>query len=953
MSTLLLTALLAGAAWPRQSSGDEAVRAEIEFARGLATRWQFVDLASRVLDDVAARGLEGELQVQVELARCQVLSEGARFESDPAKRQTLYQQALDGYRGFIERFGGSEQSDEAKRAYVNLGATYATVMIDVLAQSTSDDAERLREELTPRLTEVVGYTSEQIAALQSVPVDELPPADQRQLSRLQLSRGQLLLALARVSEDPEYFLSEAEATIEDLVFQGGIATGESLIGYLVLGDVYTVRGDHADAAEMYAFVVDSTIPSDPTEWSEKKAELELAPADVDSLWYYVELATQKTIEAFAAADDRERSLFYALHFVNTWASEGLALRPYGYLSMLAVAGALLDAGGYVGGSLVEGNLAWFESPEAAKEAGYSARDTRSALELALTLAGRVNEDNPKSALQVRAQRLISDAVGQPGVRVSADVLYEAALGDFNSQQYEAALDSLRRVQRGLEDDAQKQALLPKVLHHVGRSLYSLDRHLEAAFAFREGVTTWRGDEQYDGLNAQGFYSSMQRVRRDATGDPQIEALWRESEVLQSTVNIGTSGDILYRQGIAELEAGQPAAAREILLTVPPDAFSYEPAKVKAAVCLFELGRYPEAEKELRDYLEGFVGDPRNKLSGGDTNRLQKRDEACAEGEYYLGRVALDQGQWAEAIARLRGFPDRFGGQPGLCAAALAHCLEASLELGDVEGAKAFHARMVRDYPQDAFTGQGASKIYNRLIELYKSAEGAGDAEEQRRVLRQLAEYARIANQLASEPTFAALRQESVHWMELGEWAEAESVLERLAELGAQSPRNARDVEKFVLPDLGYALLRQLRPQDAFDVLGPLVPNLDDPEDKRKPALETVATWCKSVTGILEGDPANPTVLPGVGGAESFATAQRWWDKIADSQEKWVSKEWYESKFQLAWTQYQWSAEDSAKKDSARRTLNTLRAETTNFRDIEQHAGPDVRRRYEWLWDQVK
>jgi hypothetical protein len=95
-SSLLVASLVLGAAplaAPAAQRNERAVNDDLAFARELAARYQYIDLAERVLANVGAERLSDAQKETLALVQCQVYAEGAKREGDPAKRLTLFQKA--------------------------------------------------------------------------------------------------------------------------------------------------------------------------------------------------------------------------------------------------------------------------------------------------------------------------------------------------------------------------------------------------------------------------------------------------------------------------------------------------------------------------------------------------------------------------------------------------------------------------------------------------------------------------------------------------------------------------------------------------------------------------------------------------------------------------------------------------------------------------------------------
>ena len=93
-SQLLVTAAIA-------QKSEAEIQAEIEFARGLAADWGFVDLAEEVIDAVRSEGVTGRMNERLGLVTCEVYAIGARNERDPGRRNELFDKALSAYTSFI------------------------------------------------------------------------------------------------------------------------------------------------------------------------------------------------------------------------------------------------------------------------------------------------------------------------------------------------------------------------------------------------------------------------------------------------------------------------------------------------------------------------------------------------------------------------------------------------------------------------------------------------------------------------------------------------------------------------------------------------------------------------------------------------------------------------------------------------------------------------------------
>jgi hypothetical protein len=184
----------------------------------------------------------------------------------------------------------------------------------------------------------------------------------------------------------------------------------------------------------------------------------------------------------------------------------------------------------------------------------------------------------------------------------------------------------------------------------------------------------------------------------------------------------------------------------------------------------------------------------------------------------------------------------------------------------------------------------------------------------------MAEDLSRANALAPAPTFANLRIESSHWEDLGEWAEAERSLCEILDAYGSAPERRKEVQRFVLPDLGQALLRQGRASEAKTILEPLVRDASEPASKATVLLHARALW-----GWLEVGPAGEIdVLAGAGGTdEEFAELTSRLSAILARIEEPYGCEWFTVQFANLYARYVRGERDPRARDECREILAVL------------------------------
>src|SRR5688572_4449482 len=207
---LLVLILLPGAVRPAQH-GERTLREELAFARELAVRYQYLDLAEKVLAELETQRLGEAHAASLALVRCQVSSEGAKREGDPEKRLATLEQAARSFREFFALPSDSELRPEAERSYVDLLSHYGRALELALAEAVGDDAAALRVRTETVLAEGLERIS---ALLEAHDRADLSPAETLAKWRLMLDRAQMRITRGSVSANPELELELARQELE-------------------------------------------------------------------------------------------------------------------------------------------------------------------------------------------------------------------------------------------------------------------------------------------------------------------------------------------------------------------------------------------------------------------------------------------------------------------------------------------------------------------------------------------------------------------------------------------------------------------------------------------------------------------------------------------------------------------------------------------------------------------
>ncbi|MCY3002358.1 MAG: hypothetical protein NTV21_11190 [Planctomycetota bacterium] len=957
----LVFAITTASLFGQKSEAEQ--RADIAFAKGLAGMG-FVNLSEEVIRSVEAAGLSGTLAEEVALVRCDTLYDAAK--ANAGQREKLLKQAVEAYQAFLDKyksFGNEDLLARAQASAVEVDGAYARILSASLEDLAGEELSKRREEARKFLEGAVGRVNDLIREQEELAKGEdYTETQRRRMFQLLLNGAELNLQLAGVQELPTTF-GIAENMFIKLSDSAGEGTPWSLRAFIGIGDVYAARAAretdfaaakklYEESAGYYEFSVDFSMPKDLDAW--KAASAEMDQNEKQSRFLFLQLGTPGLIKSWLAAGDTKSALENALHFVNTWKREGLDLiQPQGYIALLDVAQALVDAGGFLGGNPSAGDLKWYETQEELAAAGLPKTRQRSALDHALSLAQEVSteKENKGTNLQIRAQRVIGEIIQRPGVKVDPAVLIDAAKGEFAANNWGAAIAAFKRTVSALslQDQATQQEKMPEVLWHIARSYQRMDRTLEAAAVYEYSLEAWRGDPVFDKNSAQGLYDCAQLLKKAIKGDAAIDALAQRADDRMKENAGGDVGDIDFRDAEKLFGENKFDEAKAKYASVSSGAVSYDKALVNVGVCDFKLQRYSDAVKVFENYLTKYLKSA--EAATTDVRRIAKRKEATASARFYWGLSEFElagagSGSWQKVVDVLGTFQDEFPEQNQLVPAAMYRVLIAYGRLDQQAKVKSLLGLMLTSFPDSKWTGLGATESYKMLKTQFDAEK---DPAKQALIEREMAENLQVLNRTSSKPAFPNMRQESRHWLNLREWAIAEELLQRIVKQFSADPKLADDMTKRVLPDFGEALLRQKKVVDAMRVLDPLIK-----DDKNKASKSTAIDYVQAVGGWLEVQ--GTKVTENAGGAttaKDFEGAIKPLNQLVEGTEKWTG-EWYGYKAQQIYFVLRWSALDGKQMDTARTLMSSISTQIGGAAQYKADGMPeDTRQMFLWLASKVK
>ncbi|MBL6756890.1 MAG: hypothetical protein ISQ11_10810 [Planctomycetes bacterium] len=982
---LLLTAAI-GLSVPAaaQSSSEKAVEAEIDFARGLAKEWAFVDMAESVLNNVAEKGVSGRMESELELVRCDVYYIGAKASTDPTRRNELFEQAMSAYEDYVTANMGADNRIDAQRTMVELASFYARSLDISLEEAVGEEAEALRERKVAVLEKSVRLCEELIEEIDAT--DPMTPALKTKRDVLMLDKAGLYAHISSATPDDAFFSEQAIETYSELIFDVGEGTEIALRANAGIGDVYASTGFPEEARDFYIGVINSVIPIDPDK-REEMLEWSKLPLDIkQKRFLYVELVIPGVQSTSRELGELEGAITAGLFFYNLYRQEGFSLSVLGNSAMLEFASTLVDAGGFIGGDLGEGSARWFATEAEMREEVKSRRQQRDSITFALDLAKQIASDNPGTEAARKGGELIASINERPGIEIPPAQLLQAADAKRAGENYEEALAGYRELLTRLDalDPADRVEFGAKVYNGMGLTLRRQDRQLEAAMAFREALLNWR-DDDFNRSNARGYQNTIKAWARGLGIDNQddVAALIREAENFVIAFDEeGSADEIIFNRGEARRsDRDWDGAIAEYEQIKPEDGF-YELAQIQIGLCKLSNKDLRGARGAFDDYLTGRAKDP--KFTPTSPLEEARRSQALSRAEFYRAYIdhviangryrkseGADDSGFAKVIEELKDYGTTYGNAGKFVIRAQSILADSYAKSGDAASAAAIVAEMVASSPDAPETASASIDLYLALNARRDRMEAAGvpDPNAYQKVTGEMAKALEFANGITPSPEFKNLRAESKLWLELQEWQKAKSPLERMASRFKDDAEYGRTVATQVTPDLAECLVELGEMEVAKNLLAPLIVGEDAPLKSRRPTLLLSRAMLGSVNGGGGGE--RVTATRGAGGTEEefqFITGRL--NTFAMSGDKWWACDWYEAKFMSIYAYYVWGLQDDRKAASAKRIMDEVVVTLENdvqFSVVEENCSgeetePALRARlgngvlaarYRWLYEQTR
>ena len=595
---------------PSLSGQSVQLQEEVEFVRGLVTDLRFVGLAQfevAYLKQAYKNSDDFKIVAQLDI---EVSLQGAKRHPDRATRRTLYKNALLQSEDFIERYSEESVANDARVTLSEACIEFGVFLNNEIELAKAEDPDRVLA-LEKEAAEVFRKGITAAEETQATFFEQDPDSIEGYVAWMR--KAILMREQARaIREEREYLASEAEDNLIDLILDIGEETVLGQRALFELAKVEEVRGD-----------LDAAI----TSYSDA----------INAIW---EALHDSTVALPEAAERLMFSMMQEVYdrLVEVSYEQGMTDDVITHVAEFnaRIAEFQTEPDPMFGDSLY--------LTEARVHADSGDRDTVSK---AMETAKTINTRHPNDLVGLKAKALIREILDSSADLVTGALLLEVAIGDFQAQEYDAAIVGLQRALTGM-NATDRVELGFSAWKMIGQANAQMSRHMEAAKAYAQALEDHGEDLQNKGDKdslselrdvSQRAFSALNRVPAETKQEAEFATLRQAIDTLQRNFNPDFAIATLYNDGNAAAAKPDHELAIALWSQVEITFDRYELAVGKRVMSLFQLARYKEARDLAAEYRVMVRNNP---IPADERLRLGYRPQAQAWIHYTEGRMLYEE-----------------------------------------------------------------------------------------------------------------------------------------------------------------------------------------------------------------------------------------------------------------------------------------------------------------------
>lgn len=770
---------------------------EVEFLRGLAKDWGFVELAQGRLGELRRSATTSdETQRLLAQINAEVLYLGARRIRDLNKRKAVLSEALQKFDDYLSQYGRDQGASAVLSAQAEACEYYGSFLSRAIElERDPDKTKELEEESLNVFMKGIKASNDAMANLEGRKDDNPRAKVDYYLSWMR--KGTLLREWAKtVRKDREVKATEAIETLEGLALEIGEETPIGIKALLEMGVAMDVQGKTADALDTYQGTIEIVV---------ERCQSTQNPIPLGTqglLFRFLEESYVFLTDIFLREGQLDETIAAVDAYQRQRADLDLPSNPqFADSILLNGAQARLDKGG------------------------------KENVDRALAVAKDVANRHPSDFVGLKARATISSILNRPGVEISAEALAQAAQGEFDSKNYDAAIRSYKRVLRSLESAEDKQKYGLRAYAQIGLAFALRDRFLEAGEAFKEGLRRYgrlTADKSVPPKVVKMLNKAVRGLGRQKKDKEFVAKLKREAD--DAAVKFGgeeIKGEVFFVQARSMIDNGQYVEAIQNLEGIDRSVPQYEIARTMIGFAYWKKGDLDNARKVLGNYLT-YVKDPLNDIRPPkEHEKRQYRDMAVADAQFYLGMMLADEayGKFGkpqpqkkkDVVRAFRNYGKQYGQVRKAWAVRGAYWLvKALVDLERLSEGETEYAALRKQFPNEPLLANLAIVLFNArdtnvaaieeeikaLEKNVTKARELRDAKQRRRTeIRKALSFATNYLAIEREPDYGLLRNASKLAGGIQDWGQAEFFLEKILALYGKNREYTQKIDSFIKPEL--------------------------------------------------------------------------------------------------------------------------------------------------------
>lgn len=792
---------------------SSALAREVEFIRRLATRLRFIELAQSQVQalqksnrDSADFKLVSQLGLEITLI-------GARAHPNREDRRRLFKDTLEKAVEFIDRYGSDPVGDDARVTMVQACVLYGEFLqeeIAVAREEAPDTVAELEESAAEVFRKGVDVCDKFLKNNEGN-ISHDNPSLMQKYYYCWLNKGILQRENARaVKRDREALAGLARETFEELILEIGEESLLGLRGWFEMSKIGSVMEDYKQAVSEYQDTIDGIASA-----LNEKDELGLAQSTCDQLFELMQDAYNEA--AAALLKDGKPEAVITL---------GEAFRAH--LQAFGVEGA--DP--FEQATPTSGHQVFLVEAVALAETGESEKVSQALMQIQKIVDAHPGGDFVGIQARARLKDVMSLAGGD---LVNGETLFEIAKGEYQSRNYDLAVEGFKRAYAAMDPDEKKRLGLD-LWTLVGRSYGLQKRYMESTLAFTKALELHANDEgsvEAVAENLERAWSGFRAKSRSANDAPITRLGDKVNALLIEHAPDSSVSKRIWKDASNALRKRQFDEAARLYSQVAVDSPYYEPAQSSQVNALQAAEKYAEARQVMQAYEQWLTTPAANIPPGDKTGMQQRRDQTKAVMAYFDAAIAYDEATkegaedpeaYPAVVAKISTYLDthrKFDADH----APRAFDMLARLycDMGDVAKGEQAYRTLAQEFPGHQYVSALATRIfdahYSAVKALETEYEAAANAGQTGPKLRQILDKLNAARRSAlaigqdyivnaAQPQYGMLSVSMYLARDLKDWSTTERIGRKMVELFGDDKTYSKRIEEIVEPAIGEALLRK-------------------------------------------------------------------------------------------------------------------------------------------------